>query len=401
MLAGYNIIYFAPEKWNGLWRNRQHLMSVFARKNRVLFVEPRLHFQPMMTDLWQGQIDLSDLYRSSVRQVAENLFIFRYPMWAPISGQFPLKQLNQTIRRLLLQRVLRKLNMSQPIVWFSRPTMIDLLNETPSPLLRIYHIVDEYTAYSGQTPERRQRLEWREKQMLGQVDMVIVVSESLYQARLPAHAQTYLVPNGVNYQAYTAALANETLPETLRIIKYPRLGYIGLIGDKLNLAMLKQLAQENPEWSLVLLGEARVTQQMEIWQALQALPNVHYLGAVDIQQVPDYVKGFQVGLMPYLQNRHSENISPLKLYDYLAAGIPIASVNFPAAREFSPYIHLADSPEDFAQAVRNALADTAPERCQARRAVAAEHTWERRVEQLSTLLQAQLDKKVSANGQVH
>jgi len=172
----------------------------------------------------------------------------------------------------------------------------------------------------------------------------------------------------------------------LQAIPPPRLGYSGLIGDKLDFNTLKELARENPEWSLVLLGKVRVPQQAANWQALRALPNVHHLGPVEISQVPHYVKGFQVGLVPYLQNRHAEHINPLKFYDYLAAGLPIASVDIPAAREFSQHIFLADSPRNFAQAVRAALIDTTPERRQARRNIAAQHTWEARVEQLSDLI---------------
>jgi glycosyltransferase involved in cell wall biosynthesis len=204
---------------------------------------------------------------------------------------------------------------------------------------------------------------------------------------------TYLVPNGVNYQAYSDALADPQFPAELSTIEMPRLGYSGLIGDRLDLEMLRTLAERHSEWSLVFLGEARVEQQAEIWQALLALPNVHYLGQVDVSHVPNYLKGFQVGLMPYTLGRESDNISPLKLYDYLATGLPVASMDIPAAREFSSYIHLASRAADFSGAISAALADTAPARCQERRRVASQHTWEARVEQLSDLIQAQLRTK--------
>jgi len=361
-------------------------MSVFARQNKVLFIEGRPYLRATLAGLRRGELGRSDLYRSPVRQISENLFVFRYPIWAPISGRFPLNQLTRVARRLCIQNTLRKLKMSQPIVWFSLPDMVDLVKEIPAARLLVYHVVDEYTAYSDHTPSSRRRTEELEKEMMALVDMVVVVSQKLYEAKHPMNPNTYLVPNAVNYQAYTAALADPHLPDDLRAIPPPRLGYSGLIGDRLDLSILKELAQENPDWSLVLLGNARVSQQAANWQALRVLPNVHHLGPVEISQVPHYVKGFQVGLVPYLQNRHTEHTSPLKLYDYLAAGLPIASMDIPAAREFSPYIFLADSPRNFAQAVRSALADTAPERCQARRNMAAQHTWEARVEQLSDLI---------------
>lgn len=390
MLTGHNLIYFAPEKWDGLWRNRQQLMSVLARHNKVLFVEPRHHLRSTWVAWRRGDLGYSDLSAPSVRHIRENLFVFRYPIWAPISGRSPLKQFTKLVRRLAIKSALRKLQMSRPIVWFSRPEMVDLVTEMSAARLLLYHVVDEYTAYSDHTPASLRRTEEQEQQMLAAVDAVIVVSEKLYQAKRPFNPHTYLVPNGVNYQAYAEALTDPALPDDLRAIPPPRLGYIGLIGDKLDFTMLKALAQENPAWSLVLLGEDRVSGQAEAWQGLRALPNVHALGPVEVSQVPHYVKGFQVGLMPYLQNRHAEHINPLKLYDYLAAGLPIAAVDIPSAREFSSYVHLADGPQNFYQAVRAALADTTPEHRQARRRVVAQHTWEARVERLSDLIQAQL-----------
>lgn len=390
MLTGQSIIYFAPGKWKGLWRNRQQLMSIFARCNRVLFVERRPYLRPTLADWQRGRLTLADLQQPLVRKVADNLFVFHYPYWVPVSGRFPLKQLIRAARQFLLQRALNQLDMSQPIVWFSQPDMLELVSEMPPARLLLYHVVDEYSAYSDQTPTTRRLIQTQEQQMLAHVDAVVVVSKNLYEAKRPFNTHTYLVPNGVNYQAYTAALADPYLPDALQTIQPPRLGYSGLIGDRLNLSMLDKLAQENPEWSLVFLGEVTVSQQAEVWQRLLLKPNVHYLGLVEIAQVPHYLKGLQVGLIPYMQSREAENISPLKLYDYLAVGLPVASMNIPAAREFSPYIHLASSPPDFGHAVRAALADTRPERYQDRRKVAAQHSWEARVEQLSELIQDQL-----------
>ena len=398
MLAGHNLVYFAPGRWDDLWRNRQQLMSVFARQNRVLYVERRCYLRATMAGFRRGDLGMSDLRGPYLRQVLDNLFVFRYPIWAPISGQSPLRELTRTIRRLSIQTAMRTLGMPQPIVWFSLPNMVSLVHEMPRARLLLYHVVDEYTTYGGQTSAQRRRIEQQEREMMALVDAVVVVSEKLYEAKRPMHSNMCLVPNGVNYQAYTAALGEPHIPGSLQVIQPPRLGYSGLISDKLDLAMIKELAQENPAWSLVFLGEVRVVEQAETWQTLLAMPNVHYLGLVGISQVPHYLKGFQVGLMPYVQNRHAEHISPLKLYDYLAAGLPVASLDIPAAREFEAYIHLADSPGDFARAVRAALADVAPERRQARRGIGAQHTWEARVEQLSDLIQAQLAAKGSSGG---
>lgn len=369
-----------------MWRNRHQLMSVFARQNKVVYVERRPYLRTIAAGLRRGDLGLSDLRRPPLRQISENLFVYRYPLWAPISGRFPLKEATRAARRWCIRGALRALGMSQPVVWFSHPSMVDLVDEMPPASLLLYHVVDEYAAYSGNTAEQRRRTEAMERQMMAMVDAVIVVSEELYRAKRPYNEHTYLVPNGVDYAAYSAALEDPHLPPELAAIPTPRLGYSGLIGDRLDLGMLQALAQEHPQWSLVFLGEARVTQQAQAWQAMLSLPNVHHLGQVDIARVPHYLKGFQVGLMPYALGRESENVSPLKLYDYLAAGLPVASADIPAARAFSRQIHLAHSPGDFAQAVAEALADSAPGRRQERRQVAASHTWEQRVEQLSQIV---------------
>jgi len=394
MLKGHSLIYFAPEKWDGLWRNRQQLMSVFAQYNKVLFVEPRPHFRSTVSRCRRGKIERADLGLPLIQPVSEGLHIFRYPIWTPVSGFFPINRITQALRRRLLAKALVQLQMSEPIVWFSRPGMVKLFSEIPSTSLSIYHVVDEYVSYHGKTLKKRQCVEAQEKKMMSQVDAVIVVSENLYRTKHPFNTNTYLIPNGVNYQAYTAALTNPHIPDDLEVIPPPRLGYSGLISDRLDLTVLLELAQKKPEWSLVFLGEARVVKQADIWQKLLKRPNVYHLGLVEVSKVPYYLKGLQVGLIPYNQDKQSENLNPLKLYDYLASGLPVASIDIPAVREFSPYIHIANTPRCFSRAVQAALSDTSPQRYQARRKVAAQHTWEARVEQISGLIEAQLKTKI-------
>ena len=391
MLEGHSLIYFAPEDWDGLWRNRQQLMSVFARHNRVVFVEPRRYLRQTVAGFREGTLGASDLTRPLGCHIADNLYVWRYPVWAPISGRDPLRGLTRAMRRRAIVGVMRQLRLSRPIVWLSRPNMLDLLDEMPPPGLLIYHVVDEYAAYAGRSAEARRHTEAMERELLSLADLVIVVSPQLYEAKRPYNAHTHLVPNGVNYQAYVVALNDEALPRDLQAIPRPRLGYSGLIGDRLDFGLLKALAEARPEWSLVFLGEARAPQKAMAWEALLQKPNVHYLGQVAVDQVPHYLKGFDVGLMPYARSRESEHISPLKVYDYLAAGLPIASVDIPAARQFAAHLHLAHTPSDFITAVQNALADTSPARFEARRKTAQQHTWEARAEALSRLMAARLE----------
>ena len=325
----------------------------------------------------------------------EGINVLRYPRWAPKSGLAGFRSFTHLVRSTLLKSTLNRLGFSDPIVWYSQPGMFDMLEAVPSPSLKIYHVVDEYSAYSGQTPYQKKQTNEHERKMLTRVDAVIVVSQELYRIKRPYNPHTYLVPNAVDYELYQAALDDPVLPDALARIPQPRLGYTGLISDKLDYEILLNLARKHPQWSLVFLGTIRLAECRQVWETLINLPNVYHLDAVDVLRVPHYIKGFQVGLMPNLQNRFAENCSPLKLYDYLAAGIPVASMDILPARPFASHIHLAPTPGDFEQAVCDALADTAPARRQERRQAVARETWEIRAQELSQIIVDRLAAKRS------
>lgn len=394
MLTGHNLIYFAPETWDGLWRNRQQLMTVFAQHNQVLYVEEIPRFDRVKKRLKQGTLTSKDLFRASLQHRQNSLYTFRYPVWGAQNNKPGLGSLTRLIRCKALNNAIKRLDIQQPIIWFHRPEMITLLDEIPPYSLLIYHVVDEYTAYGGHTSASRQRTQAREQRLLAAADAVVVVSEKLYESKQPFNANTYLVQNGVDYPAYERALAAPALPVAFEHIKAPRLGYIGNISNKLNLVLLIEIAQKRPDWSIVFLGATNLAGEgLAHWEMLLALPNVYYLGSVTASEVPNYLMGFNVGLMPYVQNQHSENISPLKLYDYLAAGLAVASIDIPAVRKFCQHVHIAPTPTHFCQAIESALSDSSPTRTSERRNVAKAHTWEARVEQLSELIQQLLNEK--------
>lgn len=393
MLDGRSLVYYSLGPWYDLARPQHQLVSVFARQNKVLFCERYPYLRSTLDSLRRGRPKRADLVHPCLEAVSKTLHVYRPPVWACICGYPGFRSLSRLSRRFFLTRAMRRLGMSYPIVWFSMPGMIELYDDIPSASLRLYHVIDEYAGYHGHTEASRRRLEQNEQAMMAMVDAVVVVSESLYQAKSAFNPHTWVVRNGVDYRRYADCLADPRLPERLEAIPPPRLGYIGLLGEKVDLGLLEALAVDHPEWSLVFLSAVKLDEQAETWQAMRALPNVYLLDPVPASQVPDYVKGFQVGLMPYVADLQVQNSSPLKLYDYMAAGIPIVSVDMPPARRFESLIHLARGPQTFAQAVSAALQDTSPERCRARREVAAQNSWDVRVEQLSGLIEERLASK--------
>ena len=391
MLTGHHLIYFAPETWDGLWRNRQQLMSLFARCNQVLYVEEIPRLKKVVKKVRQGTLSVSDFKRPPVRQVAESLFVFQYPLLGAHNNRPVLRYLTDWARRSALKKTLTSLKVEKPIVWIHRPEMVDMIDELPDWSMLIYHVVDEYSAYGGQSSASRQRTAEREQKLMEIADVVVVVSDELYKSKSPYNPNTYLVRNGVNFDAFDRALKDDFLPHVFQTIPQPRLGYSGSIGDRLDFEMLTEVALHHTDWSLVFLGADNVSPRArKQWEALKSLPNVYELGPVSADQVPYFVKGFNVGLMPYIQNNFSHNISPLKLYDYLAAGLPIACIDIPAVQDFAAHIHIAKNPQDFACALKSALADSSEERKRERIDLAKQNTWEARVDQLSKIIERHL-----------
>jgi hypothetical protein len=355
MLVGHNLIYLGPEPWEGLWRNRHWLMTLFARQNRVLYVEPERHLRPTLAAWKSRQLSLAPWRWRSLTDVQDGLHVYHPPPFAPVTGLPLARAATAALRRGSLRAAARKLGLWQPIVWISRPSVAALAPVFDA-RLTIYHVVDEYSAYPGTDERKRARLQAAEQALLRTVDLVIVSSRALLEAKRPSHPRTYLVPNAVNLDGYRQHLeGGAPLPPDLAALPRPRLGYVGLIGARLNFDLLEAVARAHPAGSLVLVGAVTMPHASERWERLTALPNVHYLGQVPAARVPEYVGGFDVGLLPYALGNHTHYIDPLKLYDYLAADKPAASVDLPALEGYRQVVYVGNTPDEFVAAVQAAL----------------------------------------------
>lgn len=398
MLQGHDLIYFGPGQWTGLWRNRHHLLSRFAGHNRVLYVEPKIDLltlrQRWRNGEWRFTHLRRELQRGRVSQAQQNLYIYHSPTFAPVSGRFPLSHLTGIWWRACLRSSLRRLNFRRPIVWLSQPEMVAQLGHWDE-ALTIYHVVDEYTAYQGVSAELAEWLRACERQLLGRVDMVLVVSPKLLEAKRTLNSQTYLVPNGVDVQAYRGPAH---VPDDVQSIPPPRLIYAGLIGARLDLKLLADLAERRPQWSLVLVGEANSRGVEEDIARLRHLPNVHFLGLKPPGAVPDYIRACQVCLLPYRLVSETEYMDPLKLYEGLAAGKPIVATPVAALKAAGDVVTLVHTVAEAEQAVHNALSDKCEAMVEKRTALAEQNSWDIRVSRISELITKQMAVKLSKAG---
>jgi glycosyltransferase involved in cell wall biosynthesis len=382
-LIDHDMIYFGPGDWDGLWRNRNQLMSRFARNNKVMYVEPVQFLRNMIKKRQSSWPKIKESISTGlVRKISNNLYVYNAPM-LPIIGRYPINAVTWALWRAKFKSTLRSLGFKKPIIWLSFPTMGDFLDKFDNKL-SIYHVVDEYTEYRGVDTAKLKEME---RQILKKVDLAIVVSDKLLESKRPLNPNTYKIPNGVDYRAYNDAIKfRDHMPSDIRMIKGPILGYSGLISYRIDLNMIKEIALTQPQWSIVLIGTVDDTGCEKEIALLRQMPNVYFLGMKPIEQVPQYIVAFDICLIPYARNGEVENLSPLKLYDYMAAGKPIVTTDFPAANEFKELIYIANTPDRFLKSIKKALSETDSTISQSRRQAASQNTWEDRIAQISNLI---------------
>ena len=296
------------------------------------------------------------------------------------------------IRKVALEAGIRR-----PILWISRPEMASAVGRFGE-ILSIYHVVDEYGGYTSQDEKSRDQL-WREEEaLLDAVDMSIVVSNALLQKKSGPGRDVFLVENAVDFKAYEARRESPDTPADLAAIPRPRLGYGGLIGKRLDLALLVKLAQNRPEWSLVLFGKVDSRDCRDELDALERMDNVYFLGEKAYDTVPDYILGLDVGLLPYRINMETRNISPLKMYEYLAAGLPVISTRIPAVETYADVIDIRECEAGFEESCERHFSGNRMQDVEARVGVAGRNSWETRTREIWEIISNRLDSTVGADG---
>jgi len=252
-----------------------------------------------------------------------------------------------------------------------------------------YHLEDDYSYSTTEVPTSAY-----EAELIARVDQVFVHSPALFEKKCGANPHSMLVPNGVDYEAYSTEVPE---PEDLSAVPHPRIGYTGWIKKQLDLELVRALAERRPDWSFVFVGA--VLEHPEIYPLLDALrrrPNVHFLGAKPTEELATYPQHFDVCIMPYAVNDYTRYIYPLKLHEYLASGRPVVGAPIHALEELRGTIGLARTPEEWDEAVARALAEADdPVAREARRAGAREHDWETRTAQMAGAIADRLEERAS------
>ena len=381
IIEGHSIICISQD-WHGDPTSKTHIMRILAKNNRVLWVNSIGMRRPTASRADFQRI-IAKLQRSltGCQQVEPNLFMMN-PLVIPLPGVGLVDRLNAALLVASLRRLCGRYGLERPLLWTFLPHVSRLLGRLGERLV-IYHCVDEYAAFSGVPRDAIIRME---RDLVRRAHVVFTSAEKLCDERLALNPNTYFVPHGVDVAHFSRALDPSTVvPDDLRRLPRPIIGFFGLLADWVDLGLIRALAAARRKWSLVLLGKAATD-----LSPLQDVPNVHILGQKPYSALPGYCRGFDVGIIPFRTNNLTLRVNPLKLREYLAAGLPVVSTPLPEVARYDGLVRLADGTQGFIAAIEAALRERTDSLARRRVEAMQGERWEERVARISAILRKHL-----------
>jgi UDP-galactopyranose mutase len=284
------------------------------------------------------------------------------------------------LRRLLFELQI-KFKIDHPVMWYYTPMALDIARDSTSSAI-VFDCMDELSAFRGAPPE----LLKHEAELLHRADLVFTGGQSLYEAKRERHRRVYAFPSSVDVPHFASARQTNADPDDQAGIPHPRLGFFGVVDERMDLQLLDAVAAARPEWHLVILGPC-----VKIDAAtLPRRPNIHYLGMKRYEELPAYLCGWDVALLPFAKNESTRFISPTKTPEYLAAGRPVVSTS--VRDVVRPYgeqelVYIADRPDDFIHAVERALGDPPQGWRERVDRFLSEMSWDRTWSEMSSLIE--------------
>jgi glycosyltransferase involved in cell wall biosynthesis len=369
--AGRDMLCFSHD-WNSDPLSKTHLMRLMARDNRVLWVNSIGYRSPNISSRDVSRAVKKILAAAGPLQEPEKNIHVLSPLIIPAYGRPWVRSLNRWLLQFQVRRAMGKLGFERPINWVFNPAAAVVAGSLGEDRI-IYYCVDEYTAFSGVDAPA---LAAMERELLAKADSVIVSSDRLYQAKRPFNPRTVLVRHGVDWSHFRGALDPQTqIPEDLARLPGPVIGYFGLIADDwVDAGLIAHLARSLPHASIVMLG--KITMDVS---ALKRFANIHFLGRKPYQSLPGYCRGFDAAIIPFPINQATLNANPLKVREYLAAGLPVVSTAIPEVRVLNS-CRIGSDPDEFVQQIEAALADPGPSI--ARSDAMREHGWAARLDEI-------------------
>jgi UDP-galactopyranose mutase len=322
-------------RWDFVFQRPQHLLTRCARDRRVFFFE-----EPVFEDGVAPRLDLST--RGDTLHIA----LPRLP--TGMSEAQVCAQLSQLIDRLVRKHMSRRY-----FAWYYTPMALDFTRQL-KPATVVYDCMDELSHFKNAPPHLLER----EDELFQRAHVVFTGGISLYEHKSAKHDNIHPFPSSVDVEHFARARTIEREPEDQAHIPHPRIGYAGVIDERFDIELVRGVSEAKPEWQLVLIGPVVKIDAATLPRA----PNIHYLGPKHYEDLPAYLSGWQVGLLPFARNDSTRFISPTKTPEYLAAGRRVVSTSIrDVVRTYGEraLARIADTPRDCVAAIEASLGDGA------------------------------------------
>lgn len=292
------LICFSHLRWDFVFQRPQHLMMRFAHRRDVIFFEEAISGHPAVA--------------LHIRACPSTGVVVATPHLPDgLEGAC-----RDAVIRQLLDEMIAERGLVRPVLWYYTPMMLPLSRHLDASAI-VYDCMDELANFKFASPD----LGRLESELIALADVVFTGGHSLYEAKKHLHPRMYPFPSSVDSDHFAKARQPTPEPSDQEGIAGPRLGYVGVIDERLDLALIADLADARPDWSVVMIGPVVKISEAD----LPRRPNIHYLGGKSYDALPEYLAGWDVALMPFALNESTRFISPTKTPEYLSAGRPVVS----------------------------------------------------------------------------
>ena len=320
-----DLICFSHLRWNFVFQRPQHLLTRFSSQRRVFYVE-----EPIFG---------ADSDYNQVTQVQNNLWVV-VPQLVQ-GGSY--EEVNFRIE-LLLTDLFEKHAVEKYLFWYYTPMSLEFTSSF-LPEVVVYDCMDELSAFKFAPVT----LQANEEKLFRKADLVFTGGNSLYEAKQHRHPDIFPFPSSIDKEHFSQARMGLADPADQLAVPHPRMGFYGVIDERMNIELIRKVAESRPDWHFVMIGPVVKIDP----NILPRLKNIHYLGSKSYQELPSYLGGWDIAIIPFELNESTKFISPTKTPEYLAAGKPVISSSIKDV--VRPYgemklVHIADTAEAFISA---------------------------------------------------
>ena len=372
------IVAFAKD-WHEDPTSNHHVLRELAKTRRVLWLNSLATRTPKLSsgrDLGKIRRKLAEFAQGP--QNVENDLWVTTPLVLPLPHSTVARAINRQILRGTIRALRARLGIRNFHLWTFLPNTADYVG-TLGEDLSVYYCVDEWSMFSYIDRNATVQAEYK---LLERVDAVFAINHALADAKRAVCRDTFVSPHGVDHALFASALDDATVvPPDLAALPHPCIGFYGTLRDWVDFELIAHIARSRPQWSIALIG-----QQLGDLSAIRDIPNIHLLGQRPHAKLPAYCKGFDVGIIPYRIDERMAFVNPLKLREYLSAGLPVVSTAVPEVQRYAHLCRIASTPDEFVTAIAQALHETSP-RARGRRSAAMKNeTWSARVAEVARVI---------------